>query len=201
MSKGILLVISGPSGSGKGTVLGELLKISNNFKLSISATTREPRVGEIEGENYFFKSIDEFQNMIKKNRLIEWVEYCKNYYGTPKEYIENCINDGFDVILEIEVEGALKVKEQYPDCVLIFLIPPSFTELRRRLEKRATEKSEVINNRLNIAIEEMKSSKYYDYIIINNNISKAANDILNLVKSEKLRVNRNNNLLNEFLFM
>ena len=146
-TKGIIVVISGPSGSGKGTIVNELIK-NEQYALSISATTRKPRIGEKEGIHYFFMSKEEFLEMINKEELVEWAEFCDNYYGTPKSYIEDKINKGKDVILEIEVQGALQVKKIYPEAILIFIIPPSLTELKNRLLKRGTETSEIIEKRL-----------------------------------------------------
>jgi guanylate kinase len=193
---GLLVVISAPSGTGKGTLLGVLEKINPNVRFSISATTRRPRKGEIDGKNYFFKSIEEFNQMVKAGELIEWVEYCGNYYGTPKSYITGSLEQGFDVILEIEVEGAVKIKEHYPDCILIFVLPPSFAELKNRIEKRGTESSDSIVKRIKKAKEEIKHIGRYDYVVINENVEKAVNDINTILKAEKLKTGRNTNILN-----
>jgi guanylate kinase len=195
-SSGLLVVISAPSGTGKGTLLGVLEKINPNVRFSISATTRKPRKGEIDGKNYFFKTIEEFNEMVKAGELIEWVEYCGNYYGTPKSYITDSLEQGYDVILEIEVEGAVKIKEHYPDCVLIFVLPPSFVELRNRIEKRGTESPDSIGKRTEKAKEEIKHIKRYDYVVINENVEKAVNDINTILKAEKLKTGRNTNIIN-----
>ena len=148
-TKGIIVVVSGPSGSGKGTIVSELIK-NEQYALSISATTRKPRLGEEEGIHYFFKSKEEFMDMIEKRELVEWAEFCDNYYGTPKFYVESKMNEGKDVILEIEVQGALQVKKLYPEAVLIFIVPPSLKELKNRLINRGTESSEIIEKGLDV---------------------------------------------------
>ena len=152
--RGILLVVSGFSGAGKGTLMKELLRRYENYALSVSATTRKPRVGDEEGRVYFFKTIEEFERMIADGELIEHACYVGNYYGTPKAYVEQKLCEGQDVILEIEIQGARKVKEQFPDTVLLFVSPPGADELKRRLTKRGTESPEVIANRLNRAVQE-----------------------------------------------
>lgn len=197
---GLLVVISAPSGTGKGTLLGVLEKINPNVRFSISATTRSPRKGEIDGKNYFFKSIEEFNQMVKAGELIEWVEYCGNYYGTPKSYITGSLEQGFDVILEIEVEGAVKIREHYPDCILIFVLPPSFAELKNRIEKRGTESPDSIGKRIKKAKEEIKHIGRYDYVVINENVEKAVNDINTVLKAEKLKTERNTNIINLWKF-
>jgi guanylate kinase len=197
-SSGLLVVISAPSGTGKGTLLGVLEKINPNVRFSISATTRKPRKGEKDGKNYFFKTEEEFNEMIKSGELIEWVEYCGNYYGTPKKHITCSLEQGYDVILEIEVEGAVKIKEHYPDCVLIFVLPPSFAELKNRIEKRGTECPDSIRRRTEKAKEEIKHIKSYDYVVINEDIEKAVNDINTILKAEKLKTGRNSNIINSW---
>ena len=151
---GILIVVSGFSGSGKGTIMKELLKRYDNYALSISATTRAPREGETDGREYFFKTREEFEKMIAKEELIEYAEYVNNYYGTPRAYVEEQLTAGKDVILEIEIQGALKVKKKFPDTLLLFVTPPSAEELRKRLIGRGTETMEVIEQRMQRAIEE-----------------------------------------------
>ena len=153
MSKGILTVVSGFSGAGKGTVMKELLKRYDNYALSISATTRDPRPGEEDGREYFFKSVEEFEKMIAQDELIEYAKYVNNYYGTPKEYVMQQLEEGKDVILEIEIQGALKVKEKYPDTLLLFVTPPGARELKERLVGRGTETMEVIESRMKRAVE------------------------------------------------
>ena len=166
MNKGVLTVVSGFSGSGKGTIMKALLKKYDNYALSISATTRSPREGERNGREYFFKTKEEFQRLIEEDQLIEYAQYVENYYGTPREYVERCLDDGKDVILEIEVQGARKVKEKIPEAVLIFVTPPSAEELRARLVGRGTESMEVIESRLSRANEEAVVMPDYDYLQI-----------------------------------
>ncbi|MCX7711642.1 MAG: guanylate kinase [Clostridia bacterium] len=192
--EGLLIVVSGPSGTGKGTVLDMLRKANENVRYSVSATTRQPREGEIDGQNYFFKTVDEFKSMIEKNELVEWVQYCNNYYGTPKKYIDDSKASGIDIILEIEVEGAINIKKMYPDSVLIFILPPSFEELQRRIEGRGTEKPEVIAQRMEKARREFLEVDKYDYVVINNNVGLAVEDINSIIRSEKLRYSRNTDI-------
>lgn len=196
--QGVLIVISGPSGSGKGTLCKALLDENKEIKLSISATTRLPREGEQEGTNYFFKTKEEFHSMIRKNELIEWAEFCNNFYGTPKKYVEEQINKGQDVILEIEVQGALKVMEQFEKGIFIFILPPNLQELRRRLIKRGTESKEVIEARLTRALEEIELAQHYDYIIVNDVIDEAVDRILSTIKAEKCKYSYNKNFIEHF---
>ncbi len=165
--KGILTVISGFSGAGKGTVLKRFFTKYDNYALSISATTRLPREGEENGREYFFKTREEFEKMIAKDELIEYAMYVNNYYGTPKAYVQEQLSRGKDVILEIEVQGALKVKEKFPDALLIFITPPSAGELKRRLTDRGTEAPEVVEERMRTAARESGFMEAYDYIILN----------------------------------
>lgn len=189
-NKGILFIISGPSGSGKGTVVSELIK-NGGFSLSISATTRPPRAGEQEGRHYFFKTREEFDKMRNCGELLEWAEFCGNFYGTPKAYVEGCLERGENVILEIEVQGALKVKELMPESVLIFLMAPDVHELRRRLTNRATEDAQTIDRRVDRAIEELNFVSSYDYVIINESVEQAKAAALNIAAAEGMKVSRN----------
>lgn len=166
--QGILVVVSGFSGAGKGTLMKELLKRYDNYALSVSATTRQPREGEKDGEDYFFVNREYFQQMIEEGRLVEYAQYVNHYYGTPRDYVEKKMAEGKDVILEIEIQGALKVKKRFPDALLIFVTPPSAGELRRRLVGRGTETIEVINARLRRAAEEASGMEAYDYLLIND---------------------------------
>ena len=161
-SKGILLVISGFAGTGKGTLVQELLKQYDNYALSVSATTRDPRPGEEDGVHYFFKTKEEFEQMIQEKKLIEYACYVGNYYGTPKEYVQEQLENGKDVILEIEIQGALKIKEQFPETLLLFMVPPSAQVLEDRLRGRGTETEEVVQKRLRRAVEEAEFIEKYD---------------------------------------
>nr|WP_330389631.1 guanylate kinase [Cellulosilyticum sp. I15G10I2] len=189
MKEGLKIVLSGPSGSGKGTIVKELIK-NETFVLSVSATTRMPRQGEEEGIHYFFKTKDEFCEMIKGEQLLEYAVFCDNYYGTPKSFIDECVENGKDVILEIEVQGAAQVKAIYPEAIFIFVIPPSLAELQNRLVGRNTETGDVIKKRLERAKEELYLYKEYDYVIINDNIVRAADYIEKIVCAEKLKSSR-----------
>lgn len=179
--QGILAVVSGFSGAGKGTLMKELLKRYDNYALSVSATTRQPREGEKDGEDYFFVSREYFQQMIEDGRLVEYAQYVNHYYGTPRDYVEKKMEEGKDVILEIEIQGALKVKKRFPDALLIFVTPPSAGELRRRLVGRGTETIEVINARLRRAAEEASGMEAYDYLLINDEIDKCVEQMHQLI--------------------
>lgn len=196
--RGLLVIVSGPSGAGKGTVVNELIK-DDSYALSISMTTRKPRETEIDGVHYFFKSNQEFEEMIEKNELLEYAKFCDNYYGTPLSYVESKLEEGKNVILEIEVQGALQVKERYKDAILIFLTPQNITQLRERLEKRATETEEKIAMRMARAKEEIKLIDKYDYIVINNIVEEAVVSINDIVKIEKMAAKRHMSLINTFL--
>lgn len=193
--RGLLVVFSGPSGSGKGTVLKEALKKSENLKLSVSVTTRAPREGEVDGVDYIFYSQEKFKELISQDGFLEWACFCENYYGTPKAQIEALLSEGKDVVLEIEVQGAMKVKEKCPDAVLIFNLPPSMEELKNRLVGRQTDAPEVIEKRLETAVWEISQAEKYDYIIVNDEVEKAADELLCTIKGEKCNVERNKNLL------
>lgn len=193
--EGLLVIVCGPSGVGKGTILAALRERNGNIRYSVSATTRAPRQGEKDGVNYFFKTREEFEEMIKKDELIEWDEYCGNYYGTPRSYVDETIGKGFDVILEITVEGAVNIKQKYPNSVSIFLLPPSFAELRRRIEGRGTENPEVIAARLEAAKKEIEQVDKYDYVVINDYVEKTADSLNYILQSEKLRYSRNKDVL------
>ncbi|WP_018921307.1 guanylate kinase [Salsuginibacillus kocurii] len=188
--KGLLIVLSGPAGVGKGTVCRALRETENNINYSVSATTRAPREGEIDGVNYFFKTKDEFKEMIEQNQLLEWAEYVNNYYGTPLPYVEQSLNEGNDIILEIEVQGALKVKERYPEGVFLFLMPPSLKELRERIVGRATESEDLINQRMTVAKEEIEMMKQYDYVVENDEVEEAVKRIEAIVTAEHCRRDR-----------
>lgn len=194
--KGVLTVISGFSGSGKGTVVNKLLNdYKDEYSLSISATTRQPRVGEEDGKHYFFITREQFEEKIKSFGLIEWAEYVGNYYGTPREYVENKLAEGKNVILEIEMQGGLQIKKQCPEAVLIFMVPPSASELRDRLIKRGTEDLITINKRLERASAEIEYISDYDYIVINNDINICADEIHSIIKAEHNKVKKNSELI------
>lgn len=184
MGKGLLVVVSGFSGAGKGTLMKELVHRYDNYALSVSATTRAPRPGEKEGKDYFFVSQEAFENMIDNDELVEYAKYVGNYYGTPRTFVEEQLENGKDVILEIEIQGALKIKKKFPNTVLIFIAPPSAEELRRRLMGRGTETEEVILARLRRAEDESEGVEAYDYILINDNIDTCTEKLHNLIQAE-----------------
>ena len=195
--QGILAVVSGFSGAGKGTLMKELLKRYDNYALSISATTRSPREGEADGREYFFISQERFQQMIEKDRLIEYAQYVNHYYGTPKDYVMQQMAQGKDVILEIEIQGALKVKKRFPDALLLFVTPPSAEELCRRLVGRGTETLEVINARLRRAAEEASGMEAYDYLLINDEIDRCVEEMHNLIQLQHRRTAFHLDFLNQ----
>ena len=191
MKKGLLIVISGFSGVGKGTVVKELVK-KYGYSLSVSATTRAPRPGEVDGREYYFKSVADFRNLIDYNGFIEWAQYVENYYGTPRKFVEDEMAQGHDVILEIEVQGAMNIREQYPDSVLIFVSAPSAESLRDRLAGRGTESEEVIDKRMNRAAEESEAMKEYDYIVVNDVLDDCVETVNSIIVGNKCL--RENNL-------
>lgn len=193
--KGILTVVSGFSGAGKGTIMKELLKKYDNYALSISATTRQPREGEVDGREYFFKSREDFENMIAKEELIEYAKYVDNYYGTPRRYVEEQLSKGKDVILEIEIQGALKVKEKFPDTLLLFVTPPSAKELKSRLVGRGTETMDVVEFRMKRAIEESEGMESYDYLVINDDLDECVREVHSIIQSEHRRTSRSLELI------
>ena len=193
--KGILIVVSGFSGAGKGTLMKELLKRYDNYALSVSMTTRAPREGEVDGESYFFVDKETFERTIAEDGLIEYASYCGNYYGTPREYVEKCLQDGRDVILEIEIQGAAKVREKMPEAVSLFLVPPSFEELSRRLHSRGTDSEETIQQRLATARREVKEIVNYDYIVVNDTVDQAVGEILAILIAEGCRKERRLDLI------
>ena len=188
--EGILIVVSGFSGAGKGTIMKALLERYDNYALSISATTRNPRPGEEEGKAYFFKTTEEFEKMIAKDDLIEYAMYVGNYYGTPLDYVKQKLDEGKDVVLEIEVQGALQVKNVMPDACFIFIAPPSMEELRNRIMTRGTEAMEVINKRMQKAESEIGLAHEYDYIVINDTVENARDRIMAIIEAEHSRSNR-----------
>ena len=189
--RGILIVVSGFSGSGKGTIMNEIMRKYDNYALSVSATTRNPRPGETDGKEYFFKTVEEFEKMIAKDELIEYARYVDNYYGTPRAYVEEQLDAGKDVILEIEIQGALKVKEKFPDTLLLFVTPPTAEELRRRLVGRGTETMDVIDFRMKRAKEEALGMDRYDYLIINDVLDECVKEMHQIIQGEHRRSFRN----------
>ena len=197
--KGNLIVFSGPSGSGKGTILKQLLDNypELNAAVSVSATTRQPRPGEVDGVNYYFLDKSEFESRIDNGGFYEWAKFCDNYYGTPKAEVLKQLDAGIDVILEIEVQGAMKIKEQVPDCVMIFVIPPSFKELKNRLINRGTEQDDVINKRIETAMSEVEYIKHYTYVIINDDLDTAVKQLAGILDTEHLKVINNTKNIQE----
>lgn len=198
MNPGLLIVVSGPAGVGKGTIVRRMTEQEKDIVFSVSATSRLPRQGEVDGENYYFISRESFEDMINNDQLIEWVEYCNNYYGTPKELVFREIEKGKIVLLEIEVEGAINIKKKYPDCVLCFILPPDFKELENRLRGRETETEESIRRRLARAKEELQLIDKYDYLILNDSVEDAAKRFQNIVQAEKMKTVRNKLLIDKY---
>lgn len=197
-NRGLLVVLSGPSGSGKGTVLKQAMRSKPNIEVSVSVTTRAPREGEIDGVNYYFLAPEAFQTLRAEDGLLEWAEFCGNFYGTPRDKIEQRLHEGKDVVLEIEVQGAMKVRAAFPDAVLIFNLPPSLKELKERLTGRKTEPPEVVEKRMSTAVWELSQAENYDYVIVNDNVEDAANAFLSILSSEKCKTARNKALLAHF---
>ena len=199
MSNGFLLVISGPSGSGKGTVCKKLLEENKNLIFSISSTTRKPRVGEVDGVNYFFIDKNKFNKMVDNGEFLEYANVHNNYYGTPKKFVLDEIEKGNIVILEIDVQGALQIKKSYPEGVFVFLLPPSMEELKNRIVKRGTESEKDINIRFKNAFEELKFLDEYDYFVVNDEVLDAVEKIETIIAAEKLKVKRNNNIVQKII--
>ncbi len=199
MSKGRLYIVSGPSGSGKDTILKEFFKNHPEVSFSISSISRPMRPGEVEGEKYHFISKDEFLSLIKNDMLLEYNEFCGNYYGSPKAPVIDCIESGRDIILEVDVNGAAKVRKVMPDAVSIFIMPPSYSELYRRLSGRGTESQEKINERMKTALQEIKRADEYDYIVINDSLSEAVDDLTAIILSNRLTLNKQKYIINEVL--
>ena len=197
MSKGKLLVLSGPSGVGKGTVLGELMKRRGDMCFSVSATTRQPREGEVDGVSYFFVTKERFEEMIRNNELLEYAQFVSNSYGTPRAYVEQQLDKGMNVILDIEVQGARNIVNMIPDAVSVYMIPPSYEELERRLRGRGTETEEQIQGRLQTAIDEAKAADFYRYIVVNDNLEAAVNELDAIMTAEKIGYDNRKNILKE----
>jgi guanylate kinase len=195
-NKGMVIVLSGFSGAGKGTIMKHLLAAyPGEYALSISATTRSPRPGEVDGREYFFKTREQFEDMIRNHELLEYASFNQNYYGTPKDYVEKLLDEGKDVILEIEVQGALQIRKIFPQALLLFVTPPSGDILKERLLGRGTEDIDVVMQRLSIASRESLLMEQYDYIIINDDIEQAVSGVHSLIESEHERVLRNTSFI------
>lgn len=194
--KGCLIVVSGPSGTGKGTVCSALLAKHKEIAYSISATTRQPRTGEVDGVNYYFLAKNVFEKMIEDGELLEWAEVYGNYYGTPLKKIQERLADGQDILLEIDTQGAMSVKEKFPDEIYIYIMPPSLKELERRLKTRGTDSAESIERRLKSAAGEMEIAERYNYIVVNEQVEQAVNQIAAIVDAEHCRVDRNKEIIN-----
>ncbi len=188
--QGILIIISAPSGAGKGSVISEMCKQNDNLWVSISATSRPIRSNDVEGETYYFLSKEEFEQKIKEGYFLEYTNYVGNYYGTPKQYIQEHLDKGKDVILEIEIEGAMNVKKMIPEALCVFIMPPSLKELKRRLENRGTDTKEKILERFKTAYREINEVTKYNYVVVNDTIEVAADKVLSIIKAEKCRVDR-----------
>lgn len=197
--KGILIVISGPSCAGKGSVCKIITQRNPDIRLSISETTREPRNNEKHGRDYFYISKESFEKRIKEGQYLEYATVYENYYGTPKDCVENLLDAGFDVILEIDIQGAAKVRNNYKEGIYIFIVPPSMQELRRRIEERGTESKEQMEMRLNCAYDEMKNADDYSYIVINDDLEDAATRVQSIITAEKCRTERLKNKIEDIL--
>jgi guanylate kinase len=190
IQKGLLIVLSGPSGVGKGTICKALRNYTDNLIYSVSATTRSPRIGEVEGVNYFFKTKEQFKRMIENNELLEWAQYVDNYYGTPRPFVQETLNQGKDVILEIEVQGALQVKEKFSEGIFIFLAPPTLNDLQRRIIGRGTESEDSIQKRMDTAQEELQLMEKYDYVVVNDIVEEACGRIQSILIAEHCKKER-----------
>ena len=198
MNKGRLIVFSAPSGCGKGTMLAEILK-NERFRCSVSATTRSPRKGELDGINYHFLTREDFERHIAAGEFLEYAEYCKNFYGTLVSEVDSYLEKGINVILEIEVQGAMKIKQKRPDAIFVFIAPPSIGELTRRLRKRGTESDEVIAERVSQAAGEIAMAEKYDYVIVNDALEDAVSDFFAVIRAEELKAVYSGEIINEVL--
>ena len=196
MRKGLLVVVSGPSGAGKGTICQALLE-KTPLAYSVSATTRKPRAGEVDGESYYFLSVEAFEKMIEKDELLEWAKVYDNYYGTPLKKVEEKLTAGEDILLEIDTQGAMKVREKFPEGVYIFILPPSLAELERRIRGRDTETEEVLQKRLAAAIDEIEAGKCYKYVVTNDEVDGAVDSVCAILAAERRLVARNGELFDE----
>ena len=196
--KGILIVVSGFSGAGKGTLMKRMVERFDNYALSVSMTTRKPRPGEKEGVSYFFVEKDEFERCIGQDGLVEYASYCGNYYGTPRAWVQEQLEAGRDVILEIEIQGALKVKEKFPEALLLFVMTPAAQELKRRLEGRGTESQDDIRGRLQRAVEESRGIEAYDYIIVNDDLEECIAQMNRTIEAARMRPDRKKEFVDQF---
>lgn len=196
MRKGLLVVVSGPSGAGKGTICQALLE-KTPLAYSVSATTRKPRAGEVDGESYYFLSVEAFEKMIEKDELLEWAKVYDNYYGTPLKKVEEKLAAGEDILLEIDTQGAMKVREKFPEGVYIFILPPSLAELERRIRGRDTETEDVLQKRLAAAIGEIEAGKCYKYVVTNDEVDGAVDSVCAILAAERRLVARNGELFDE----
>ncbi len=197
--QGLLIVVSGPSGTGKGTVCKELLKNHQEISYSVSATTRAPREGEVDGVNYYFHDKKSFEDMIEKGELLEWAQVYGNYYGTPLKPIREQLAAGNDILLEIDTQGAMNVKEKFPEGIYIYILPPSLSELERRIRGRGSETEESLAGRLGAACAELEIGRQYSYVVVNEDVSAAAEDIASILRSEHCSINRNQYRIDELL--
>ena len=196
MRKGLLVVVSGPSGAGKGTICQALLE-KTPLAYSVSATTRKPRAGEVDGESYYFLSVEAFEKMIEKDELLEWAKVYDNYYGTPLKKVEEKLAAGEDILLEIDTQGAMTVREKFPEGVYIFILPPSLAELERRIRGRDTETEDVLQKRLAAAIDEIEAGKCYKYVVTNDEVDGAVDSVCAILAAERRLVARNGELFDE----
>lgn len=189
--RGLLIVLSGPSGAGKGTICSRLRAEMPNLTYSVSMTTRQPRVGEVEGVNYFFRDKEEFEELLKEAAFLEYAKVYDNYYGTPKKHVMDLLDQGKSVLLEIDIQGAMQVKERYSDAIFIYIVPPSLTELSARLRGRATDSEEVIDKRLSLACSELALAHRYDYIVVNDDLDEATEKTASILRAESCKISRN----------
>lgn len=197
--EGLLIIISGPSGAGKGTVYNEVVARRSNIKKSVSVTTRNPRPGEVEGVHYYFRTLEQYQEMIAKGEFLETASVYCNYYGTPKAPVLKMLADGNDVMFEIDTLGAEQIRKKYPKSITIFLMPPSFEELERRLRGRGTESEEAITRRLGLARSELSKYKLFDYIVFNDNVENAIEGVISIIDAEKSKTTRNETIIKKLL--
>lgn len=198
--KGLLIVVSGPSGAGKGTVLAHTIENYPRLKYSVSVTTRKPRKGEVDGINYYFKSVEEFRQMLANDEFLEHQQVYDNFYGTPIKKVKEQLDEGFDVVLEIDVKGALEVKNRYPEAIMIFISPTKRETIEERLRGRSTETEEQLAIRIASAIEEIKQAVFYDYIVVNEDAYQGAMDIISIIQAEKCKVKNNKKFIDNLIY-